>query len=228
MDTMLIKKGIFDLMALMVTLGSNFCFNLLNQLTNLRGAGKKPIAAEEENAKEPLNDPMPGVFDKHGVLSGFTVTGRKSSRIRKIAGFVGRPTPRAAPILLALLILVVGPGCLSWTTADGTLHTVIIGIGLVSQKEAPDHAATALRCQTLGLAVRAGPPSGGLVLGYQSLQQTAIAPEWQGVVRVSAGPGEPLTMTGLGDAPSSPMTFQPEEENNLCLPQPAKELVSSP
>lgn len=47
---LLSRKGIFDiynflgifLTALMVTLGSNFWFDLLNRLINLRGAGKKP------------------------------------------------------------------------------------------------------------------------------------------------------------------------------------------
>lgn len=170
---------------------------------------------------------MPGVFDHFRGLSGFFAAGRKSSRNRKIAGNAGT-TSRSATILLTLLILVTGPGCLSWTTADGTSHTVVIGIGLISQKESPDHAATTLRCQTLGLAVRAGSPNGGLVLGYQNLQQTAIGPEWQGVVQVTATPGEPMTITGMGDAPSGPTTFPAKEENNRCLPEPAKELVLLP
>jgi hypothetical protein len=36
------------LTALMVTLGANFWFDLLNKLTNLRSTGKKPLTAEEE------------------------------------------------------------------------------------------------------------------------------------------------------------------------------------
>ncbi len=130
--------------------------------------------------------------------------------------------------LLLLTLAAGGSGCCSWQSADGTRHTLIVGIGLVSTKTTPDQSATALRTQTLGLAVRTGPPSGGLVLGYQNLQQTAIAPDWQGVVQVNAAPGEPLMMTGPGDAPLGPITFQAKEENNRCLPQPAKELVSAP
>lgn len=39
------------LTALMVTLGSNFWFELLNRLINLRNSGKKPLTVEEEKAK---------------------------------------------------------------------------------------------------------------------------------------------------------------------------------
>ncbi|MBM4284750.1 MAG: hypothetical protein FJ128_05820 [Deltaproteobacteria bacterium] len=101
--------------------------------------------------------------------------------------------PRLAAFLL-ILAAGAAAGCASWTAADGTRHTLVLGFGLVSTKEAPDGKATALRAQTLGLAVRPG----GLALGYQSLQQTTIAPDWQGIVQVSATPGQPLTVEGHG------------------------------
>ena len=99
-------------------------------------------------------------------------------------------------MLFTMAYLWMGSGCVSWTAADGTRHTLILGLGLVSTKEAPDRSATAMRCQTLGLAVRTGAPHGGLVLGYQSLHQTQISPEWQGVIEVNAAPGQPLTVEG--------------------------------
>lgn len=43
--------GIF-VTALLVSLGSNFWFELLNKLINLRNAGKKPLTAQEEAAKK--------------------------------------------------------------------------------------------------------------------------------------------------------------------------------
>lgn len=120
------------------------------------------------------------------------------------------PGPGSMLSLLAALLLLIGAtaGCASWTAADGTRHTLVIGFGLVSTKEAPDGGATAVRAQTLGLAVR---PS-GLVLGYQNLQQTTISPEWQGVLQVSAAPGQPLMVEGHGpqnppDRPAAPETL---------------------
>ncbi len=47
----LVKLFGIALTALMVTLGSNFWFELLNRLINLRSSGKKPLTAEEEKAK---------------------------------------------------------------------------------------------------------------------------------------------------------------------------------
>jgi len=37
--------------ALMVSLGSNFWFELLNKLLNMRNAGKKPLTRDEQDAK---------------------------------------------------------------------------------------------------------------------------------------------------------------------------------
>ncbi len=39
--------------AMMVSLGSNFWFELLNKLVNMRNAGKKPLGREEQEAKKP-------------------------------------------------------------------------------------------------------------------------------------------------------------------------------
>ena len=100
--------------------------------------------------------------------------------------------------LLLLTLAVCCSGCLSWHAADGTRHTLVLGIGLVSTKEAPDGSATALRANTLGLALR--PPHGGLVLGYQSLHVTSIPPEWEGIIQVDATPGRPLSVEGHAPA----------------------------
>lgn len=109
---------------------------------------------------------------------------------------------RGVQVLFLLILMtslaLVSSGCVSWNAADGTRHTLVLGVGLVSSKSLPDQSAAAFRCTTLGLAVQGGGPPGGLVLGYQSLQQTQIAPQWQGLVKVSAAPGQPLTVEGHG------------------------------
>jgi hypothetical protein len=100
------------------------------------------------------------------------------------------------PLVLFISIFLLLSGCVSWQAADGTRHTLVLGLGLVSTKSGPDQSAAAYRCQTLGIAVRTGGPNSGLALGYQSLQQTQIAPDWQGIVQVSATPGQPLIVEG--------------------------------
>lgn len=114
-------------------------------------------------------------------------------------------------------------GCVSWNSADGTRHTLVLGIGLISTKTAPDQSATAIRSNTLGLAVGGGGPSGGLVLGYQSLQQTSISPDWQGVVQVNAAPGQPLTLEGHASVPQTtePVTTYIQREEIPCTWQSA-------
>ena len=116
--------------------------------------------------------------------------------------------------LLLVALITCSSGCLSWHSADGTRHTLILGIGLVSTKEAPDRSATALRAHTLGLALR--PPNGGLVLGYQSLHVTAIPPEWEGVIQVNSTPGHPLTVEGHAPKPQpfSPATALTQGEEH--------------
>ena len=105
---------------------------------------------------------------------------------------------RGRVFLFLVILIICAAGCLSWHAADGTRHTLVLGVGLVSTKEAPDGSATALRAQTLGLALR--PPQGGLVLGYQSLHVTSIPPEWEGIIQVDATPGQPLTVQGHAPA----------------------------
>ena len=115
---------------------------------------------------------------------------------------------RILELLFPLLFLVWSTfqaiGCVSWPSSDGTRHTLVLGLGLVSTKASPDNTATAMRCQTIGLAVQTGPPHGGLVVGYQNLQQTDIAPQWQGVIQVSDTPGQPLKVEGGGSIQTEP------------------------
>lgn len=109
------------------------------------------------------------------------------------------PRSRVFALGLGLLLLSSG-GCISWHSKDGTRHTLILGLGLVSTRETEDAGAVALRAAALGMTVR--PPQGGLILGYHRLQYTAIPPGWEGIVQVDATPGQPLTVRGI--APGVP------------------------
>lgn len=107
-----------------------------------------------------------------------------------------RVWPRA---LLAVLLALAGfdVGCASWKSDDGTQHTLVLGFGLVSTKQAPGAAATAIRSNMIGLA--AGPD--GAALGYQSRQQTQIATNWSGLVEIDSKAGAPLRVESHDSQP---------------------------
>lgn len=112
---------------------------------------------------------------------------------------------RCTQVLLFIVTLfssaLLCSSCLSWKSADGTRHTLIVGLGLVSTKNSPDDSATAIRSHTLGMAVRTGSTNPGLALGYESLQLTEISPKWEGIVGVSAIPGQPLIVDAYKPEP---------------------------
>ena len=125
---------------------------------------------------------------------------------------------KAALWLIFLTSFALLSGCISWSSADGTRHTLVLGLGLVSTKTAANQSATVIRSNTLGLAIRGGGPSRGLVLGYQSLQQTSISPDWQGVAQVTSAPGQPLTLEGHASIPqaTAPATSSSQGEEIPC------------
>jgi hypothetical protein len=84
----------------------------------------------------------------------------------------------------------------SWNSADGTRHTVVVGFAIISSKTAGPNTATATRSNLVGLAVQTGLRR-GLILGYQSLQETEISPNWVGVMNVASSPGKPLTLSSF-------------------------------
>ncbi|MFI5330826.1 MAG: hypothetical protein ACHQ2F_07295 [Desulfobaccales bacterium] len=141
-------------------------------------------------------------------------------RLTRVARRLGTETVRWLILFPSFILL---SGCVSWNSADGTRHTLVLGLGLISTKTSPDQSATAIRSNTLGLAVGGGGPSGGLVLGYQSLQQTSISPDWQGVVQVNAAPGQPLTLEGHATVPQAgaPTTTNIKGEQIPCTWQSA-------
>jgi len=91
--------------------------------------------------------------------------------------------------IIPLLMLVA---C-SWNSADGTHHTVVVGFAIISSKTDGPNTASATRSNLVGLAVQTGLRR-SLILGYQSLQETEISPDWDGLISVASSPGKPLTI----------------------------------
>lgn len=120
------------------------------------------------------------------------------------------------PLAGLLLVSISCTGCVSWQSREGTRHTLILGFGIVSAKSSPGHTATAVRSHTLGVSVHTGSPYTGVVVGYQSLQQTVLVPEWQGIIEVSATPGQPLRVEthGFEQQPLSPATTRTHGEED--------------
>lgn len=86
-------------------------------------------------------------------------------------------TPRAtttapwSPIIVAALCLL-GTGCYRWTDKQGTCHTLLIGVGVVSVNNTRPEVATVTRTRSLGVTV----DSGGLTAGYSARFMTGAMP----------------------------------------------------
>jgi hypothetical protein len=93
-------------------------------------------------------------------------------------------------------------GC-SWKSKDGTLHTVVLGFGIISTNRSDNHAAIVTRGQMLGLGVQTGPRQRA-TLGYESFQEVDVPSGWSGTLSTTAAPGTPLQVIshGPGDEPS--------------------------
>ena len=107
---------------------------------------------------------------------------------------------RKITLLLSFLIMC---GC-SWKSKDGTLHTVVLGFGIVSTNRQGDHTAIVTRGQMLGLGVQTGPRQ-RVTLGYESFQEVDVPSGWSGTLSATAAPGTPLQVISqapTGDKPS--------------------------
>ena len=113
--------------------------------------------------------------------------------------FVASLTDAARGTLVYVCWLVM-PAC-TWTSTDGTHHTMVVGLAIISSKTVGPNFAIATRSNLVGLSVQTGPrPS--FTLGYQSLQKTEIAPVWHGILIVTSKPGAALEVS------ASPVTVE--------------------
>ena len=106
--------------------------------------------------------------------------------------FLQNLTIRAKGSLLVICWLAM-PAC-TWTAGDGTRHTLVVGLGIISSKSVGPNIVTVTRSTSMGFNFRTGSPS-GFVFGYQNLQQTQIAPGWCGTLTVTSKPGASLVVS---------------------------------
>jgi len=106
-----------------------------------------------------------------------------------------RTSPGSMRIPLFTMALLALSAC-SWTSRDGTHHTIAVGIAILSSKSVGAGTACVTRSNVIGIAFQTGSRH-CLTLGYQSLQEATINPNWTGVITVTSHPGEPLTVCSL-------------------------------
>lgn len=101
----------------------------------------------------------------------------------------------AARGTLVCVCWLILPAC-TWTSTDGTHHTIVIGLAIISSKTVGVNSAIATRSNLAGLSVQTGSHP-GFTLGLQSIQLTEIGPKWHGILIVTSKPGAPLEMSAL-------------------------------
>ena len=94
--------------------------------------------------------------------------------------------------LLPLLLLACTVASCSWVGKDGTRHSLVLGIGILSTKEQVSGAAMVTKTSVLGLAMQANPAMRGLIVGYSESLLTQIPPRWEGHLSISKSSGKPL------------------------------------
>ncbi len=94
--------------------------------------------------------------------------------------------------LLPILLLACTAASCSWTGKDGTRHSLVLGIGILSTKEQVQGAAIITKTSLLGFAMQGNPAMRGLIVGYTESLIAQIPPKWQGQLGLDSSPGNPL------------------------------------
>jgi hypothetical protein len=103
--------------------------------------------------------------------------------------------PRMSHIhLLLLLLLSLAMTSCTWTGKDGTHHSLVLGLGVISTKDTVKGDATMTQTSAVGLALLQSPVYTGFLLGYRSDVVTQIPPKWDGNFSLSMSPAHPLTI----------------------------------
>ncbi|MEO6742500.1 MAG: hypothetical protein ABIP20_19835 [Chthoniobacteraceae bacterium] len=96
--------------------------------------------------------------------------------------------------LLPILLLAFAVASCSWTGKDGTRHSLVIGIGVLSTKEQMQGAALITKTSLLGVALQGNPAMRGLIVGYSERLLAQIPPRWEGQLSLASSPRKPLTV----------------------------------
>lgn len=89
------------------------------------------------------------------------------------------PPPSASRLIAFAALSLTATSC-SWVGKDGTRHTLVLGVGVISTKEITKDKATITQSSLLGLTLRASPTTTGIMLGYEHNLVTQIPRYWNG------------------------------------------------
>ena len=96
--------------------------------------------------------------------------------------------------LLTILLFTFAVTSCSWTGRDGTRHSLVIGIGVLSTKEQVQGAALITKTSLLGVALQGNPAMRGLIVGYSESLLAQIPPRWEGRLSLNSSPKNPLAV----------------------------------
>ena len=98
--------------------------------------------------------------------------------------------------LLPILLLACTAASCSWTGKDGTRHSLVLGIGVLSTKEQVQGSAIITKTSVWGFAMQGNPAMRGMIVGYTESLVAQIPPRWQGQLGLDSSPGNPLRIRG--------------------------------
>ena len=96
--------------------------------------------------------------------------------------------------LFPILLLAFASASCSWTGKDGTRHSLVLGIGVLSTKDRVQGDAIITRTSLCGIALQRSPAMTGLIIGYSERLLTQIPPKWEGRLNIAKSPGQPFTV----------------------------------
>ena len=108
--------------------------------------------------------------------------------------------------LIALIVLSLAATSCSWVGRDGTRHTIVLGVGVLSTKEIVKDKATVTQSSLLGLTLRASPTSTGLLFGYEQSLVTQIPKEWNGHLSLDLTPDYHFSLDSSAENSVPPRT----------------------
>lgn len=105
---------------------------------------------------------------------------------------------KLARALVGAACAVVLSGCFTWRGSDGTRHTLVVGIGVVSQ-QGDDGGPQITETRTLGVTARLDAGPSGFAVGYQDRHEVLVPKDWQGHFTFTNDPTIKLEITSPGE-----------------------------
>ena len=105
--------------------------------------------------------------------------------------------------LLPILLLALSAASCSWLGKDGTRHSLVLGIGIISTKEKMQGDAFITKTSLCGVTLQHNPAMTGLIVGYADSLLTQNPPRWEGQLSVTASHTQPLMVQSSASNPRS-------------------------